>query len=84
MSEIDSTNCSKSAAGGAENTIKRKGAKKAKAAKKSHAKKAGSQPKSNRTNKKARVIAMMKRARGASPKGTLRTILRVAMCCHHG
>jgi len=46
---------------------KRTPAKKAKSAKKAgRAKKATSKPKADRTNKKAEVIAMMKRAKGAA------------------
>jgi hypothetical protein len=66
MSEIDSANGSKPAADAPERTRKRKGAKKTKLAKKSWTKKAGSQPKGDRTNKKAEVIAMMRRAKGAT------------------
>jgi hypothetical protein len=45
---------------------KRAPAKKATAAKKSRTKKPASKPKAERANKKAEVIAMMKRARGAT------------------
>ena len=68
MSEnaIDSENISKPAL----DTAKPKGArkpKKAKPAKKAgRAKKAAGKPKTDRTNKKAEVIAMMKRAKGAT------------------
>ena len=45
---------------------KRKPAKKAKSAKKGRAKKPAAKPKADRANKKAEVIAMMKRAKGAT------------------
>jgi hypothetical protein len=60
MSEIDLLNDSKPEGDAAGTTSKRKGAKKAKPSKKSRANKAGSQPKADRTNKNAEVIAMMK------------------------
>jgi Protein of unknown function (DUF3489) len=44
----------------------RKPTKKAKPAKANRAKKAGGKPKADRANKKAEVIAMMKRAKGAT------------------
>jgi hypothetical protein len=68
MSEnaIDGENISKPAP----DTPKRKGArkptKKAKPAKANRAKKAATKPKTDRANKKAEVIAMMKRAKGAT------------------
>jgi hypothetical protein len=53
----------------------RKQAKKAKAAKKAHQpKKAASKPKAERANKKAEVIAMMKRAKGATLANSRHTI----------
>src|SRR5258708_38293337 len=64
MSTIDSENISKPEA---QPKVRRKPAKKAKAAKKSPpAKKAAGKPKSDATNKKAEVIAMMKRAKEAT------------------
>jgi hypothetical protein len=69
MSEnaIDSENNSKSAPDPAKPKGARKAGKKAKPAKKgARAKKAVSKPKADRTNKKAEVIAMMKRAKGAT------------------
>ena len=68
MSEnaIDSENIGKPAPDPAKPKGARKAGKKAKPAKKaSHTKKA-SNPKADRTNKKAEVIAMMKRAKGAT------------------
>jgi hypothetical protein len=68
MSEnaIDSETTSKPAADAAKPKGARK-AKKAKSAKKAgRAKKAASKPKADRANKKAEVIAMMKRAKGAT------------------
>lgn len=68
MSEnaIDSENIGKPAPDPAKPKDGRKAGKKAKPAKKlSHTKKA-SKPKADRTNKKAEVIAMMKRAKGAT------------------
>ena len=63
---IDSENTSTPAAEAPAAKGPRK-AKKAKPAKKaSRAKKAAAKPKADRTNKKADVIAMMKRAKGAS------------------
>ena len=51
----------------AADAAKRKAAKKAKPAKKAgRAEKAAAKPKANGTNKKAEVIAMMKRAKGAT------------------
>ena len=69
MSEnaIDSENISKPAPDEAKPKGPRKSAKKAKPAKKAgRAKKAAAKPKADRTNKKAEVIAMMKRAKGAT------------------
>src|SRR5258706_7490249 len=66
MSTIDSENISKTTPE-AQPKVQRKPAKKAKAAKKAHkAKKAAGKSKSDGTNKKAEVIAMMKRAKGAT------------------
>ena len=63
--EIDSQNISKPAPDAAKPKGARK-AKKAKPAKKAgRAKKAAAKPKVDRINKKAEVIAMMKRAKGA-------------------
>jgi hypothetical protein len=63
---IDSENISKPAP----DTAKPKGARKAKKAKPAkkaaRTKKAAAKPKADRTNKKAEVIAMMKRAKGAT------------------
>ena len=59
---------------------KRVAAKKAKPAKKAgRAKKASAKPKTDRANKKAEVIAMLKRARGA----TLAEIMAVTKCQPH-
>ena len=67
MSTIDSENNSKQAAEAAQPKIGRKSAKKAKSAKKTaRVKKAATKPKADRTNKKAEVIAMMKRAKGTT------------------
>jgi hypothetical protein len=69
MSEdgIDSENIGKPAPDTAKPKGARKAGKKAKPAKKvGRAKKQASQAKADRTNKKAEVIAMMKRAKGAS------------------
>jgi uncharacterized protein DUF3489 len=53
--------------GKASDTAKPKGGKKAKSAKKAgRAKKPAAKPKADRINKKAEVIAMMKRAKGAT------------------
>src|SRR5260370_414213 len=66
MSTIDSETISKQTPE-AQPKFRRKPAKKAKAAKKAPpAKKAVGKPKSDGTNKKAEVIAMMKRAKGAT------------------
>lgn len=66
MSTIDSENISKPAPE-AQTKVRRKPAKKAKATKKAPpAKKASGKPKSDGTNKKAEVIAMMKRAKGVT------------------
>jgi len=66
MSTIDSENISKPAPE-AQPKVRRKPAKKAKAVKKApKAKKAAGKPKSDGTNKKAEVIAMMKRAKGVT------------------
>jgi hypothetical protein len=76
MSEnaIDSDNISKPAP----DTVKPKGArkptKKAKPAKKQNrTKKAAAKPKADRTNKKAEVIAMMKRAKGVTLAEIMKT-----------
>jgi Protein of unknown function (DUF3489) len=67
MSTIDSENTSTSAAEAPATKGLRKASKKAKPAKKAgRAKKAATKPKAERTNKKAEVIAMMKRAKGAT------------------
>ena len=70
MSEnaIDSENSSKPAPDAAKPNAVRKTGKKAKPTKKAGraAKKASAKPKADRTNKKAEVIAMMKRAKGAT------------------
>jgi hypothetical protein len=69
MSEnaIDSENISKPAADSAKPKGARKASKKAKPAKKAgRTKKATSKPKTDRVNKKAEVIALMKRAKGAT------------------
>jgi hypothetical protein len=69
MSEqtIDSDNTSKPALDTAKPKGARKPTKKAKPAKKANrAKKAAAKPKADRTNKKAEVIAMMKRTKGAT------------------
>ena len=64
---IDSENVSKPASDTAESKGGRKAAKKAKPAKKAaRAEKAVAKPKADRANKKAEVIAMMKRAKGAT------------------
>jgi len=67
MSTIDSENISKPTPDAAKPKVRRKPAKRAKPAKKAApAKKATGKPKSDSTNKKAEVIAMMKRAKGAT------------------
>jgi Protein of unknown function (DUF3489) len=69
MSEnaIDSESTTKPAPNTAKPKAARKGAKKTKPAKKANqAKKAAVKPKAERSNKKAEVIAMMKRAKGAT------------------
>jgi hypothetical protein len=67
MSTIDSENNGKPTPDAAQTKVGRKPAKTAKPAKKAgRAKKAASKPKSDRTNKKAEVIAMMKRAKGVT------------------
>jgi hypothetical protein len=67
LSTIDSENNSKPAPEDAELKVGRKPAKKAKSLKKAaRAKKAAAKPKTDRANKKAEVIAMMKRAKGAT------------------
>ena len=67
MSTIDSENTSKPESEAAAPKGGRKTAKRAKPTKKAgRAKKAASKPKADRTNKKAEVIAMMKRAKGAT------------------
>jgi Protein of unknown function (DUF3489) len=64
---IDSENTSKPAPDAAKTKGARKAGKKAQPAKKAgRAKKAAAKPKADRTNKKAEVIAMMKRAKGAT------------------
>jgi hypothetical protein len=66
-SAIDSENISKPAPDTAKPKGARKASKKAKAAKKaSRFKKPTNKPKADRANKKAEVIAMMKRAKGAT------------------
>src|SRR5712692_1866603 len=66
MNTIDSEN-RKPAPDAAQPKVRRKPAKKAKAAKKApRAKKAAAKPAAERTNKKAEVIAMMKRAKGVT------------------
>jgi Protein of unknown function (DUF3489) len=65
--EMSNTIESENNAGTEAPKTKRVGAKKAKPAKKaSPAKKAAAKPKADRVNKKAEVIAMMKRAKGAT------------------
>jgi len=67
MSTIDSENTSKPTPEAARTKVGRKPAKKTKPAKKaSRGKKAAVKPKSDRTNKKAEVIAMMKRPKGVT------------------
>jgi hypothetical protein len=67
MNAIDSENISKPAPAAAKPKGGSKPAKKAKAAKKApRTKKADGKPKGDGTNKKAEVIAMMKRAKGAT------------------
>jgi hypothetical protein len=68
MSEnaIDSQNISKPSADTAKPKDARKPAKKAKPVKSVRAKKTATKPKGDRANKKADVIAMMKRAKGAT------------------
>jgi hypothetical protein len=67
MSTIDSENISKQTPDAAQPKVRRKLAKKAKAVKKApKAKKAAGKPKSDGTNKKAEVITLMKRAKGAT------------------
>ena len=64
---IDTESNSKTQPEAAKPKVGRKTAKKAKAAKKAApAKKTARKPKSDRTNKKAEVIAMMQRAKGAT------------------
>jgi len=64
MSTIDSGNISRPEA---QPKVRRKPAKKAKASKKSpQAKKTAGKPKADATNKKADIIVMMKRAKGAT------------------
>src|SRR5260370_1173865 len=63
MSTIDSESISKPEA---QPKVRRKAAKKAKATKKAPKAKKTAKPKSDGTNKKAEVIAMMKRAKGAT------------------
>jgi hypothetical protein len=67
MSTIDSENNGKPTPEAAQANVGRKPAKKTKPAKKAaRAKKAASKPRADRTNKKAEVIAIMKRAKGAT------------------
>ena len=67
MSTIDSENNGKPESEAAQPQAGRKLAKKTKPAKKAaRAKKAASKPRADRTNKKAEVIAIMKRAKGAT------------------
>jgi hypothetical protein len=67
MSTIDSENNNKPESEADQPKGVRRAAKRAKAAKKvARAKKAPSEPKADRTNKKTEVIAMMKRAKGAT------------------
>jgi hypothetical protein len=74
MSTIDSENISKPET---QPKVRRKVVKKAMAAKKSpQAKKAAGKPKSDGANKKAEVIAMMKRAKGATLAAANRRIVR--------
>src|SRR5258708_302672 len=64
---IDSENVDKPTHEAATPKVRRKSAKKAKAAKKTpRAKKPADKPKADRTNKKAEVIAMMKRTKGVT------------------
>jgi hypothetical protein len=78
---IDSENMSKPASDPAKAKGKRKPAKKARPAKKaSRAKKAAGKPKADRANKKAEVIEMMKRAKGA----TLPEIMKATGWQPHG
>jgi hypothetical protein len=67
MSEnaIDSENTNKPASDTAKPKGARKAAKKAKTAKTGRAKKTSAKPKTQGTNKKAEVLTMMKRAKGA-------------------
>jgi Protein of unknown function (DUF3489) len=83
MSEppIDSENTNKPAPDVANHKSARKPAKKAQAVKKGRAaKKTTSKPKAERPNKKAEVIAMMKRAKGA----TLPEIMKATGWQPHG
>ena len=76
MSEnaIDSENASKPAPDAAKTKGSRKPTKKAKPPKKAgRANKAAAKPKADRTNKKAEVIAMMKRAKGATLPEIMKT-----------
>jgi hypothetical protein len=67
MSTIDSENAGKPAPEAVQPKTGRKPAKTAKPAKKAgRSKKAAGKPKADRTNKKGEVIAMMKRAKGAT------------------
>jgi hypothetical protein len=67
MTTIESENKATPEPGTAQTKGRRKPAKKAKAAKKApRAKEAAAKPKADRTNKKAEVIALMKRAKGAT------------------
>jgi hypothetical protein len=76
MSEnaIDSENTNKPAPEAAKPKGARQAGKKAKSAKKAgRAKKTTSKPKADRTNKKAEVIAMMKRAKGVTLAEIMKT-----------
>jgi len=67
MSTIDSENAGKPAPEAVQPKAGRKPTKKTKPAKKAgRAKKAAAKPKADRANKKAEVVAMMKRAKGAT------------------
>jgi hypothetical protein len=69
MSTIDSENAGKPAPEAVQPKAGRKHAKTAKPAKKGgRGKKHGAKPKADRTNKKDEVVAMMKRAKGATAR----------------
>jgi len=81
MSEnaIDNENISKPAPDAAKPKGARKAAKKAKTAKKAgRAKKVAGKPKADRTNKKAEVIEMMERAKGANHFAALNGLFPLA------